>query len=225
MAKLGSLLGIIPVKGNSERVPKKNVRPFADTTLLDLKLKQVQELKQFDDIVVSSEDPEVLKRAKALGYGIHERDPYYSTGSVPMSEVYTYLANAFKHDTVMWIQVTNPLAGADVYREGLEKYQAMSDQHDCLLSVQEIKEYIYFNNQPLNFKPNPWPRSQDLKGTYALNFVVNILPRKSLAEWGSLVGSRPEFMVVDSATAKDIDFMEDFEFCEHLYRKRSGLNR
>lgn len=219
MAKINSLIAIIPVKGNSERVPKKNIRPFGDTSLLALKIGQIKKVKGIDEIVVSSEDESVLEYAANKGVSIHKRDPYYSTSSVPMSEVYSYLASEFKQDTVIWTQVTNPLANAQVYEEGIKKYLELDSNHDCVLSAIQVKEYLFYNEKPINFKPNPWPRSQDLKGICALNFVVNILKREDMVKWGSLVGEHPYFMMMDRVTSLDIDVMDDFELCEHHYLK------
>ena len=136
-----------------------------------------------------------------------------------MSEVYSYLASEFKQETVMWAQVTNPLAGSDIYSLGIKTYLDQDSHYDCLLSTYEINEYLLNNGSPINFQRNPWPRSQDLKGISALSFVVNILKREDLLKWGSLVGERPNFLTLDRVTSMDIDFMDDFELCEYYYNK------
>ena len=58
------IVGLIPVKGNSERVKKKNTRKFGRSSLFLHKLKQLKKTKYFDDIIVSSEDRQILKIAK-----------------------------------------------------------------------------------------------------------------------------------------------------------------
>ena len=47
------IVGIIPVKANSERVKKKNLRKFGNTNLFELKLKQLKKTKNFKEIIVS----------------------------------------------------------------------------------------------------------------------------------------------------------------------------
>lgn len=220
MPKLGRVVVIIPVKGNSERVPMKNVRPFANTNLLKLKLEQMKELRGVSDIVVSSEDDSVLKTAEQYGVRAHKRDPYYSTSQVPMSEVYSYLARQFDHDSVMWVNVVNPLATANLYQKGLDTYGSMPEQFDCVLSVSPLQEYVIYNGKPVNFQRNPWPRSQDLTGMAKLNFVVNVMSRENLQTWGSLVGENPYYLPIDPIDGWDIDYMTDFEFCEFVYLKR-----
>ena len=214
------VVALVPVKGNSERVKKKNLRPFADTTLFDLKIQQLVKVGMFSDIIVSSECADVLNRARQYGVNVHERDPYYSTSEVPMSEVYTHIASNFNFEHIAWVNVTNPLADCDVYAEALTIYSDLGPQYDCLLSVRKLQEYIYHEQKPLNFKPNPWQRSQDLAGTHSLTFVINVLRRSDMVMWGSCVGKRPYLYELDSLTSTDIDQQHNFDFCELVYRNK-----
>ena len=58
---------LIAVRGGSKRVPRKNIRPFAASNLLTLKVQQALRLKDVNAVVVTSEDPEMLKIAEDLG--------------------------------------------------------------------------------------------------------------------------------------------------------------
>ena len=225
MGKKRDMLALLAVKGSSERVKKKNIRPFHDTNLLDLKLEQLKGVKGLDRIVVSSEDETVLNMARDRGVELHVRDPKYSTSHVPMSEVYTYLASEVDSEIIVWVPVTNPLAGSDIYERAIDEYYSQvndSKEYDCLLSVYEVKDYLFHKGKPVNFKPNPWSKSQDLSGLYALSFVVMILKREDMMKWGSLVGNKPYFFELGKVTSMDVDFQEDFDFCEMIYKQRSS---
>ena len=214
------IVGIIPVKANSERVKKKNLRKFGKTNLFELKLKQLKKTKNFKKIVVSSEDKAILQIAQKNGFSTHLRDPYYSTSKVPMSEVYSYIGSSVKAEHVAWINVTNPLAETKVYDEAVNIYSKQYKFHDCLLSAIENKENFFFKNKPINFKRSPWPRSQDLIPLISLPFVINILRRNDLIKWGSCVGKKPFFYILDSIIAKDIDNPDDFKLCEYIYKSK-----
>tara|TARA_B100001248_G_scaffold261690_1_gene253681 strand:+ start:2051 stop:2725 length:675 start_codon:yes stop_codon:yes gene_type:complete len=223
---VGKMVALIAVKGQSDRVPTKNIRPFADTSLLELKLSQIKQVASIDEIVVSSEDEKVLDLARPFEVTLHHRDPIHSKSSSPMSKVYSYLATevAESGDHIVWIPVTNPLAEAPIYEEAIQFFKKMDTQtYDSLISVHEVKDYIIYKGKPLNFQPNPWPRSQDLKDTYEINFAVNILPRDKMVEWGSLHGVNPYYYPVPEESAMDIDFPIDFEICEYIYKKNKGL--
>ena len=214
------VVGIVPVKANSERVKKKNLRKFGNTNLFELKLKQLKRTKNFKEIVVSSEDKKILNFAKKKGFSTHLRDPYYSTSTVPMSEVYSYVGSSVNAEHVAWINVTNPLAESKIYDRAVELYKKNLKKYDCLLSAIEVKENFFYNKKPLNFPRSPWPRSQDLEPLISLPFVINILKKNNLVNWGSCVGKKPFFYILDSLSAKDIDNPEDFLFCETIYQKR-----
>ena len=213
------IVGLIPVKGSSERVPMKNLRKFGDTSLFESKLTQLSEAKGFDNIIVSSEDDQILSIAREHGFGTHERDPKYSTNDIPMSDVYSYIASEIVAEDIAWINVTNPLAGPDCYTNAINEYKRMDEKYDCLLSVTEVKDYLFYQGLPLNFKPTPWEKSQNLTGVVEMTFVVNILKRKNMVDWGSCVGSKPYFYRLSKLESWDIDFQEDFDFCEMIFKQ------
>lgn len=212
--------GIIPVKTFSERVKNKNLRKFADTNLYELKLKQLSKTTQFKNFIISSESNKVLDIASKYGFKTHLRDKYFSTSTVPMSEVYSNLGKQVSTKYIAWINVTNPLVNYKVYDEAVKIFKKKITNYDCLLSAIENKENFFFKNKPINFKRSPWPRSQDLKPLISLPFVINILKKKDLIKWGSCVGKKPYFFILDSKIAKDIDSQEDFNYCESVYSKR-----
>ena len=57
---------LIAVRSGSERVKNKNIRPFAGSSLLEIKIKQLSRVACIDGIVVNSNDPEMLAVARAL---------------------------------------------------------------------------------------------------------------------------------------------------------------
>lgn len=213
-------IALLAVKGNSERVPKKNIRSFGDTTLLELKLKQLLKAGCVEKIVVSSESSDVLDIAGSFKeVMVHKRNPFYSSSEIPMSRVYSHLASEMDCENIMWVPVTNPLTGPKIYNEAVQMFEGLDNKYDCILSCVKINEYLLNDFKPVNFTRNPWLRSQDLEGYHALSFAVNVLKRKDMLEWGSLVGKKPYYVVLTREESKDIDFLDDFEFCEFLYNK------
>lgn len=218
--KKKEIVGLIPIKGLSERVKLKNLRKFSDTNLFELKLSQLSKAKGFKKIIVSSENDNVLSIARENGFSIHERDPKYSTSEIPMSEVYSYIASEIEGENIAWINATNPLAEDYIYTNAIKLYNEMDNRYDCLLSAVNVQENIFYNGVPINFSPSPWPRSQDLKGLCSLPFVINILKRVDMISWGSCVGKSPFFYYINKLEAWDIDNQEDFDFCEMVYNQK-----
>jgi N-acylneuraminate cytidylyltransferase len=218
----GEIIGLVPVKGSSERIGAKNIRKFDNTTLFELKLEQISRVQGLDRVVVSSENEVMLNIAREKGFDVHVRDPKYSTSEIPMSEVYSYIASEVPGEHIAWINVTNPLAESEAYDRAVEVYRSLDSTYDCLLSVVEVQDYLFHNGKPVNFQPKPWPKSQDLSGVCAMSFVINMLRRKDMVRWGSCVGTSPYFFYLDRVTSWDVDFQEDFDFCEMIYRQRKS---
>ena len=214
------IVAVVPVKANSDRVKAKNLRPFADTTLFDLKIHQLKNVQGFSKIIVSSEDEFVIEKSLQFGVEVHHRDPMYSTSDIPMSEVYSYIASEVSGENIAWVNVTNPLSGENIYSKAIEIYNKLESRYDCLLGVSEMKDYMFFRDNPVNFQRAPWAKSQDLEPLYSMNFAVNILKREDMVEWGSCVGFSPYMYVIDSIDGWDIDVQSDFNFCESVYLSR-----
>lgn len=213
---------IVPVRGGSERVVNKNMRPFAGSTLLEIKVRQLLAVPSLAGVHVSSEDRAMLDLAERLGATPHERDPFYATSSVPMSAVYAYMAGQVDAEHVMLTHVTNPLADAAVYERMNALYEARGEAFDSLTTVADVKDFLYQDGKPLNFDPANKPRSQDLPDIVKLTHVVSIAPQEMVVRTKQWFGPRASLVKLDALSSVDIDTPLDFEIAEWLYRKHFG---
>lgn len=67
---------VIPIRKGSQRVPNKNLRPFAGTTLLEAKIRTLKESGIFDEIIVNTDSEEAIEIARANGISFHRREDY-----------------------------------------------------------------------------------------------------------------------------------------------------
>ncbi len=226
MTNKKNIVAIVPVKGNSVRVKKKNLTKFADSNLFQIKLKQLKKTSCFQKIIISSENKKILDYAKNNGFSTHLRDSYFSTSKVPMSEVYRYIASEIDGEYIAWINVTNPLCNEYIYQSAVKKFKKISNNYDCFLSAVKNKQNYFYKNKPINFKRSPWPRSQDLEPLISLPFAISILKRKNMVKWGSCVGKKPFFYFLNPLVATDIDDQSSFKIAELLFKKKIfGLNK
>ena len=226
MINRNNIVAIVPVKGNSVRVKKKNLTKFANSNLFKIKLKQLKKTDCFKKIIISSESKKILNYAKKNGFGIHLRDRFFSTSKVPMSDVYKNIASEVDGEYIAWINVTNPLCDEYIYQSAVKKFKTISKNYDCFLSAVKNKQNYFYKNKPINFKRSPWPRSQDLQPLISLPFAISILKRKDMVKWGSCVGKKPFFYFLNSLVATDIDDQSSFKIAELLYKKKIfGLKR
>lgn len=201
---------LIAVKSNSKRVPHKNSRPFAGSSLLKIKIEQLQ--RPGIDVVVNSDCESMLWTAKAMGCETVKRDPKYVRDDVSMSEVYRHMAENFPADIVMYANVTNPLIKDSTIRKLKTMYDGTS-----VNTCHHIREFLWRDGKPLNYDPQKQPRSQDLPDIYALNFAVSIISRADMIKYGNVVHPKPKLVPISEVEAVDIDTMNEFKFAEWLY--------
>lgn len=216
MAKV--IKALIPVRSGSKRVQNKNIRPFAGSSLLEVKIKQLQRLKNLDGIVVNSNDDEMLSLAKSLGVETVKRDEYYAGDNVT-NEMYKNIAQNCNSDIIIYTNVTSPLIKDETIEKCIETYLNKDDSFDSINTANLVKEFLWLDGKPINYDPNHTPKSQDLPNITALNFAINIIDRDNLISRMHYIGAKPYLYLVDDVEAIDIDNMIDFEFAEFMYKK------
>lgn len=209
---------LVAVRSGSQRVQNKNIRPFADSSLLEIKLQQLLGIRNLDGVIVNSNDDKMLEIAKAMGCETVKREEYYASNEVSMSEVYKNMAENFNGDIVVYTNVTNPLLKSYTIEKAIEMYLLQSEDHDSLNSAHLIKEFLFKDGQAMNYDLENQPRSQDLPDIYALNFAINIIERDRMIECKNVVGKKPYIWRIDEIEATDIDNPIDFEFAEYVYK-------
>lgn len=214
-----SIKALVAVRSGSVRVKNKNIRPFAGSTLLEIKLNQLNRISCLDGIVVNSNDDEMLSIAKNMGCETVKRDPYYASNEVSMSDVYKNMAENCNCDTIAYINVTNPLLKDETIVKAIQAYHNLQGQYDSLNSAHLLKEFMFRDNLPINYDLRCQPRSQDLPDIYALNFAISIISRKNMIECKNVVGCHPKIYGIDEVEATDIDNPIDFEFAEFVFEK------
>ena len=212
---------LVAVRSGSVRVQNKNIKPFADSTLLDIKLQQLKRIPNLDGIIVNSNSDEMLDIARKYGCETVKRDEYYASNSVSMSEVYKNMAENFSGDVVAYINVTNPLLKDESIVKAIEAYKeaVKTGEFDSLNSAHLIKEFMFQDNKPINYDLKNQPRSQDLPDISALNFALSIISKEKMISCKNVVGEKPNIYLIDEIEATDIDNPIDFEFAEFVYKK------
>lgn len=216
---------LVAVRSGSTRVSNKNIRPFAGSSLLEIKLEQLKRIGLFDGIIVNSNDQYMLDIAKKMDCEPVLRDSYYASNTVSMSDVYKNMAEHCNCDTIAYINVTNPLVKDQTIITGIKKYIQLIHEgiYDSLNFAHLIKEFLFKDNLPINYDLRHQPRSQDLPDIAALNFAFNIISKEKMIECKNVVGYHPYIYPIDEVEGTDIDNPIDFEFAEYIYKMRQPV--
>jgi CMP-N-acetylneuraminic acid synthetase/phosphoglycolate phosphatase-like HAD superfamily hydrolase len=212
-----NLIALIAVRAGSQRVKNKNIRSFAHSNLLEIKIKQLKKVKQLDEIIVNSDCDKMLEIARKNGVTAVKREERYAGNEVGMSEVYEHFSEVTEAAHIMYANVTNPLVEAENYEEAISRYFSNIDKNDSLASCHPIKEFLWKDGEALNYDTKNQPRSQDLPDIVALNFAISILPREVMRKKRNIIGETPTFFALNEIESIDIDTELDFYLAEKLY--------
>lgn len=217
------ITAIIPVRSGSKRVKNKNLAPFAGSSLLEIKIHQLKCCSSISKIIVSSDDKCMLEVADNMGVMAIKRDSFYASDTVPMSEVYAYMAKQVTNPFVLLTHVTSPLIDASRYEAAINDFINMPTPYDSLITVSPVKEFLMQDGKPLNFDPKKKPRSQDLPNIVKLNHAISILPTQTMIIEKSCTGNFPYCLELSDLESIDIDTPLDFEIAEYLYLKHKTM--
>ncbi len=213
------ITAIIPVRKGSQRVKNKNIKPFGDSSLLEIKIKtllKLQKWNKIDEIIVSSDCEKMLEIAESLGVQTHKRDNFYASSKATNSEFFENLASIGNHSWIMYSPVTSPLISFETYNEILSKFK-LKPTNTVTTCMQ--KHHMWLDGKPLNYDIKNSPNSQDLPNIFSINYGVSLIQRKDMIQYKNIVTDNPSFIVLDEIEGIDIDTELDFEFANYLYKK------
>lgn len=213
--KQGSVVAVVPTRKGSERVPGKNTRPFAETCLLELKLRVLKHLRDVDRIVVNTDCDASVEIAERMGVAIHRRDPKFAHSSVTNDLHWRHIAETTECDYVLLAQATSPLVRVSTFQKAIKSFR--ESDADSVNSTTPVKQFLWLNGRPLNYDVARTPKSQDLPDIRALDFAISLVDRKAMIERGNVVGAKPLLISLDPVESTDIDTALDFEVAEFLY--------
>ena len=213
------VIAMVPVRSGSTRVPNKNVRPFGDTNLLQLKLRLLKKLLGIADIIVSTDCEISADIAHKNDVKVQWRNKYYASSKITNDQHWHHIAQTTPGEVVFLAQVTSPLLKLSSMQEALNSFLS-SDKYDSINSVSDEKKFLWKNGKPINYEINKTPKSQDLPDIVSLNFAITIMQRHKMIEKKNVVGSKPYFFNLDKVESLDVDDFTDFKIAELMYQER-----
>lgn len=225
-----SALAIIPARGGSKGVTRKNVRPLAGRPLLVHTIEQALAAERVGRVIVSTDDAEIERVAEAHGAEVIERPAELADDDAPSESALVHVLDqlaereGYRPELVVFLQCTSPIRdAADIDRAIC---QLLEEGADSLLSAVPFHGFTWRRGstgaEPLNYDHRQRPRRQDRKGEYLENGSIYVFKRSILRRHGNRLGGKIALYEMDPASAVDIDRLEDFDICEALLRARAA---
>ena len=211
---------LIPARGGSQRIQNKNDKSFANSSLLEIKLSQAKRiLGNVGDIVLNTDSEEYLKKYAGLYDKGILRPKKYGSSEIPMNDVYEYFADTLNiYENIVYLNPTSPLLKDNSLQSIFEIYLS----YKSITTVTAHKEYLWMNNEPINYNADYHPRSQDLPEFHTLNFAVSILKIKEMKKRRNIIMESPSFFPLDNIEAFDIDEEWQFNLAENLFLSKKS---
>ena len=218
-----SVVGVVPMKGHSERVPGKNLRSIAGRPLFHWILESLLEARMVDEVLVDTDSDEIESAVVDAfpDVSIHRRPEHLHGDMVSMHDIVAEMARSVDHDLLLQTHSTNPLLTPETIDRAITAI--LDDQdHDSLMSVTPWRSRFFFEDgTPVNHDPSELIRTQDLPPLLEENSNLYIAPTPLIAETRLRVGKNPLLFEINASEAVDIDEELDFEIAEFLLLRRS----
>lgn len=218
----------LPCRAGSERVPHKNTRVFAgmEGGLLRIKLEQLIACKAIDEIVLSTNDEEVIRIAESLSNAkirIDRRPEHLATSSTSTDDLVRYVPEVITEGAVLWTHVTSPFIGDELYAKAVDEYKTLlaKGEYDSLMSVMALRTFIWNKSGAVNYDRDKekWPRTQTIEPLFEVDSGIFLADIDIYRHLQDRVGKKPFLFENNDIAAFDIDWEEDFFIAEAIYNQ------
>lgn len=222
---MSSVIAIIPARGGSKGIPRKNLRPLAGKPMIFYSIAACLKSKQIDQVFVTTDDEEIALFAERFGAIALMRDPALANDQTTLDPV---IVNAVEQaekkldiyaSIIVTVQPTSPLISSDDIDKSVAFFKAdnslntvlsvVDDRHLCWTLEDEVAKPVY--EARLN--------RQQLKSNYRETGAVIACTKEQLIQ-GTRIGSNVALLEVDQIRSFDIDNFSDFYLCESILNRK-----
>ena len=223
------VLGIIPARGGSKGVPRKNVRLLAGKPLICHSIDAAKGSKRLTDFLVSTEDAEIADVSKSWGAKVMNRPAEFAGDKTPMPEVIHHVLREYKSpvDVILLLQPTCPQRTS----EDIDKALAHFDNPAVVsvMSVYQVEDhhparmYKMQNGRLAPLFPELMAaRRQDLPPIYHRNGAIYACRVEHFRKAGYLWDEHPVPYIMSREQSLNIDDPFDFAVAEFVYANKGS---
>lgn len=222
------ILGLIPARGGSKRLPGKNIKLLGGVPLIGWTIRASLESGVLADVVVSTDDAEIAEISKSYGASVPGfRPPGLATDTALSVDVAIHALDQYEGacgsvDGLMLLQPTSPFRTAETIRRAAAKYQASGGRPLVGVSKTDVHPAWSFYIEDDVLDPVlGWDgiqhRSQDLRSAYVLNGAMYIAaPEMLRSERTFFTRETLPLIIFNQLEALDIDTEWDWQLAKAL---------
>lgn len=226
-----NILAVVPARGGSKGIPKKNIKELAGKPLVAYTIEQSQASKYITRTLVNSDSEEIRKVAETYGAESMDRiEEFHYDNSIQEVDRLLYWIvkelekNNEKIDLVVLLYPTAPLRDVETIDKAIK--MVFDEGYDSVLSLYEDTTYLWKVNgdatvTPTNYDPKTrGPRQKELWNQWAENKAIYVMKRDLLIDTGCRLGGKVGYVEMSKLRSIDIDRPEDFEICRAIIESK-----
>ena len=222
-----NVVAIIPARGGSKGVPKKNIKELNGKPLIAYSIEHALATKKIDKVIVSTDCDEIAKVSVAFGAEIIKR-PDDISGDFASSEdalihsVKELTGSGWEATHVVFLQCTSPIRKDTDIAQTLEL--VLSEKFDSALSVVENHRFLWRTDSkniatPVNYDPHNRKMRQEIR-EYQENGSIYVMKTEDLMSTKCRLNGRVGVHLMDEETGYEIDTPTDFKVIEQLMSEK-----
>lgn len=222
----GGILGLIPARGASTGITKKNLALLAGKPLIQYTFESALESRELDSVVLSTDDPEIADLGHNAGVKVpFMRPPWLSTDEAPTAPVVEHAVTwlwdnwEYRFDAVLVLQPTSPLRQSWNIDEAVKMFRDKNP--DGVVSVSEVTEHAYDQvsfaggeMRPAIERSTDLSRRQDFPALYFINGAIYLVATSVLMRDHTILPKRSIPYVMDRLSSLDVDSTLDLRIAE-----------
>lgn len=209
------IVAFVPIKMNNERLPGKNTKAFDNgEPLIHYILDTLSQVNGLDDIYVYCSSEKICDYIPD-GVRFLKRDPYLDLSTTSFNEVLSTFAERIDADYYILTHATAPFISKESFEKAIDVLK--SGEYDSVLSVNELKEFLWKDGKPFNYSPENIPRTQDLEPLFTETCGMYAYSKSLIINENRRIGHKPYLLNVSKIEALDVNEPIDFEICNAVF--------
>lgn len=214
------VVAFVPIRLNSQRVERKNLRELGGRPLMTYLLESLVAARNIDKVYLYCSDPSI---AEYLPEGVEflQREKRLDSNTTLGEEIYDAFTREVEADIYILAHATSPFIRTATIEQAVE--QVVSGGYDSAFSAERVQTFAWWQGKPLNYSLQHVPRTQDLEPIYVETSAFFVFRAEVWRAMHRRIGERPYVAVTDRVESMDIDNPDDFLLAEAIVA--AGLNR
>jgi pseudaminic acid cytidylyltransferase len=221
-------IAIIPARGGSKRIPKKNIKDFFGKPIIAYSIEVALKSELFDKVIVSTDDKKIAQIAKEYGAEVpflrpkEISDDFTATNDVVKHTINWFLEQNVKIDYACCIYATAPFVQIEYLKQGFDKL--IKSTKSFAFSVTSfafpIQRAIKINNDEVTmfYPKNFMTRSQDLEEAYHDAGQFYWGTSQAFLEDEIIFSEKSIPIILPRHLVQDIDTLEDWQRAELMFK-------